>query len=105
MITLTEFRPGLWLTELALADFDVRGAVIIGQQRAVVWDTLSRPSDMTPVQALIGNQALSIVYSHADWDHVWGTAGQLTQVSRLLGKRSAWRAFPRTCPSRCKRSR
>lgn len=69
------FRPNLWLTELDLPEFSVRGAVIIGQQRAVVWDTLSHPRDMAQVRPLLDNKALIIVYSHADWDHVWGTVG------------------------------
>jgi len=75
MTVLTEFRPGLWLTELDLGDFAVRGALIIGTEAAVVWDTLSQPRDMQPLRAHIGNRALRVVYSHADWDHVWGTAG------------------------------
>lgn len=75
MTVLTEFRPGLWLTELALDGFDVRGALLIGAQSAVVWDTLSQPRDMQPLRALLAKRALQIVYSHADWDHVWGTAG------------------------------
>lgn len=75
MTVLTEFRPGLWLTELALEDFAVRGALIIGEETAVVWDTLSQPRDMHPLRSKLANRALRVVYSHADWDHVWGTAG------------------------------
>ena len=75
MTVLTEFRSGLWLTELALEDFAVRGALIIGEEVAVVWDTLSQPRDMQPLRAKLANRTLRIVYSHADWDHVWGTAG------------------------------
>jgi len=40
-LVLKEFRPGLWLTEASLDDFEVRGAVIIGAERAVIWDSLS----------------------------------------------------------------
>ena len=74
-VLLKEFRPGLWLSELSLADFDVRGAVIVGERSALVWDTLSRPADMAPVKALLGDASCMVAYSHADWDHVWGTAG------------------------------
>ncbi len=70
---LSELRPNLWLTELVLDDFDVRGAVIIGDQRVMVWDTLSHPRDMQPVIALAGDKPIDVVYSHADWDHCWGT--------------------------------
>jgi hypothetical protein len=45
-MNLREFRPTLWLTELVLDDFDVRGAVIVGQERVLVWDTLSHLSTM-----------------------------------------------------------
>lgn len=71
---LSQLRPNLWLTELILDDFDVRGAVIIGDKRVVVWDTLSHPRDMQPVIDLAGGKPIDVVYSHADWDHCWGTA-------------------------------
>ena len=71
---LSELRPGLWLTELVLDDFDVRGAVIVGDKRVMVWDTLSHPYDMRPVIALTADKPIDVVYSHADWDHCWGTA-------------------------------
>ena len=72
---LSELRPNLWLTELNLDDFDVRGAVIVGENRVMVWDTLSHPRDMQPVMKLAGDKPIDVVYSHADWDHCWGTAG------------------------------
>ncbi len=72
---LSELRPNLWLTELILDDFDVRGAVIVGDKRVMVWDTLSHPRDMQPVMKLAGDKPIDVVYSHADWDHCWGTAG------------------------------
>lgn len=75
MTLLKELQPGLWLTELQLEEFDVRGAVLMGSERAVVWDTLSHPRDMSGVPELVGGRPVTIVYSHADWDHVWGTAG------------------------------
>ncbi len=69
------FRPGLWLTELQLDQFDVRGAIIIGAERSIVWDTLSHPRDMAAVPPLVSGHWHAVVYSHADWDHCWGTAG------------------------------
>ena len=77
---LSELRPGLWLTELILDDFDVRGAVIVGDKRVMVWDTLSHPRDMRPVMALAADKPIDVVYSHADWDHCWGTAGLQTDI-------------------------
>lgn len=46
-----------------------------GRRRALVWDTLSHPRDMAGWLPLISPLELVIVYSHADWDHIWGTAG------------------------------
>jgi len=74
-MSLSELCPGIWLQEVATPEYDVRGALILGTDRAVVWDTLSHPRDMSPWLPLIGSRNLVIVYSHADWDHVWGTAG------------------------------
>lgn len=65
----------VWLNTVPLGEYDVRGALVLGATRAVVWDTLSHPRDMQDWLPLIGNRELVIVYSHADWDHVWGTAG------------------------------
>lgn len=75
-----ELRPNLWLTEVVLDEFDVRGAVIVGEQRVLVWDTLSHPRDMEGINELAGNKPIYVVYSHADWDHCWGTAGLKTDV-------------------------
>jgi glyoxylase-like metal-dependent hydrolase (beta-lactamase superfamily II) len=81
-----EFRPGLWLTELALPDFGVRGAVIQGEQRTVVWDTLSHPADMAALPEGLAGRTPVIVYSHADWDHVWGTAGLADGWALIVGQ-------------------
>lgn len=65
----------IWLTRVVLDEYAVRGALILGDNQAVVWDTLSRPRDMTAFLPFLADRELVIVYSHADWDHVWGTAG------------------------------
>jgi glyoxylase-like metal-dependent hydrolase (beta-lactamase superfamily II) len=70
-----EFAPGVWVTTVALGEYDVRGALVVGERRALVWDTLSHPRDMAVWRPLVGSRELVIAYSHADWDHVWGTAG------------------------------
>jgi glyoxylase-like metal-dependent hydrolase (beta-lactamase superfamily II) len=85
---LFPIRPGLWLAEVAAPGFDVRGAVIVGRDMVVVWDTLTRPADMAPVRALLGGRAPVIVYSHADWDHVWGTAA-LPNAERIVAHTAA----------------
>ena len=51
----------------------MRSAVLVGAERAVVWDTLAHPAHMAPVMDLVGERPVTVVYSHADWDHTWGT--------------------------------
>jgi glyoxylase-like metal-dependent hydrolase (beta-lactamase superfamily II) len=68
-------RPGIFLVQADLGDFSVRGAVVAGKTRAVVWDTLSRPDHMTGVAELFPDLPFDVVYSHGDWDHVLGTSG------------------------------
>jgi glyoxylase-like metal-dependent hydrolase (beta-lactamase superfamily II) len=72
---IVALRPGLWLVETRAEAFDVRAAVVAGAARSVVWDTLSRPSDMEGVAELTGDLPFWVAYSHGDWDHVWGTGG------------------------------
>lgn len=88
-------RPGLHLLETEVEDFDVRAAVLVGTERAVVWDTLAHPAQMECVAGIVGagREApargsappplpVTVVYSHADWDHAWGTCalGDLEDV-------------------------
>jgi hypothetical protein len=60
-------RPGAWLVEADVEDFRVRGAVLAGSERVVVWDTLDRPNAMTGVANLAPSLPISVVYSHGDW--------------------------------------
>jgi glyoxylase-like metal-dependent hydrolase (beta-lactamase superfamily II) len=71
----SQLAPGIWTIDVATPEYDVRGALVRGTRCAVVWDTLSHPRDMSPWLPLIGGRELVVVYSHADWDHVWGTGG------------------------------
>jgi glyoxylase-like metal-dependent hydrolase (beta-lactamase superfamily II) len=49
-------------------DFPVQAAQIEGSRHRVVIDTLIQPADMLPFA-----EATLVVYTHADWDHCWGT--------------------------------
>lgn len=98
MTAITEFRPGLFLTEVQLPDFAVRGAVIIGTKRAVVWDSLSHPRDMQPVLPLLAKKDWTLVYTHADWDHVWGTAGLAYSGQPLIGHAHCSQRFAEEAP-------
>jgi len=98
MTHLHEFRPNLWLTELQLDDFAVRGAVIMGRDRVLIWDTLSHPRDMQPILPLLAGRNVIIVYSHADWDHIWGTAGLPLTNATIVGHYQCLRRFSADVP-------
>lgn len=77
-------RPGLWVVESSVEGFDVRGAVVVGTEGAVVFDTLARPRDMVGVAELLPDLPLNVVYSHGDWDHIWGTGGLGQPTGEIL---------------------
>lgn len=97
MTLVRELEPGLCVTELDLPEFSVRGAVLVGRERALVWDTLSHPRDMVPVAPLVAGRPLTVVYSHADWDHVWGTGG--LAPDEVVGQEICRRRFDTDVPA------
>lgn len=64
-------QPGLELLTRAMpgSSYPVAAVRLIGSHLTAVIDTLIRPADMTPF-----NRTDLVVYTHADWDHCWGTA-------------------------------
>jgi glyoxylase-like metal-dependent hydrolase (beta-lactamase superfamily II) len=93
MTILHTIADGVFLTEVVLGEYDVQGVLLLGDRRAVVWDTLSHPRDMAGWRPLIGDRDLVVVYSHADWDHVWGTAGLPLDRAVVMGHRSCRARF------------
>jgi glyoxylase-like metal-dependent hydrolase (beta-lactamase superfamily II) len=89
---------GLHLLETEVEAFDVRAAVLVGADRAVVWDSLAHPSQMAPVGDLVGELPVTVVYSHADWDHAWGTCG-IAGVESVVAQRSAAVRFATDVPA------
>ncbi len=85
-------RPGLHLLETEMEAFDVRSAVLLGSARAVVWDVLAHPDQVAPVEGLAGTLPRTVVYSHADWDHAWGTCG-LRDVEDVVAHEAAVARF------------
>ena len=75
MQKLLDIMPGVWSLEMSTPDYAVRSFVIIGSKRAVVFDSLTQPRDLFALKDLLAGRAFHIVYSHGDWDHVWGTGG------------------------------
>ncbi|NJD20030.1 MAG: MBL fold metallo-hydrolase [Gemmatimonadetes bacterium] len=93
-------RPGLHLLETEVEDFDVRAAVLVGTERAVVWDTLAHPLQMQGVLGMVAASAplpVVVVYSHADWDHAWGTCA-LGDVEDVVAHAWAERRFRSDVP-------
>ena len=89
---------GLWLVEATVDDFDVRGALIVGRQACAVFDTLAHPDHMAPVNRLIRGTWFTAVYSHGDWDHVWGTGGLLRPPDQILAHHDCHECFEEKLP-------
>jgi len=99
MAEVTLRRPGLYLVEADLDDFSVRGTVVAGRSRAVVWDTLARPVDMHGVEEVISGLPFDVVYSHGDWDHVLGTSGLARPPGHIIAHDSCPRRFADELPT------
>jgi glyoxylase-like metal-dependent hydrolase (beta-lactamase superfamily II) len=90
---ISQLYDDIWTNEVALDEYNVRGVLVVGDQRALVWDTLSHPRDMAGYAPLVGERELLVVYSHADWDHIWGTAGLPRAASAIVGHSSCRARF------------
>lgn len=93
MANVVPQRRGLWLIEAPLEDFEVRGVVVVGSEEAIVWDTLGRPMDMVQVADLFSPLPCSVVYSHGDWDHVWGTGGLAVAPREVIAHEACAQRF------------
>jgi glyoxylase-like metal-dependent hydrolase (beta-lactamase superfamily II) len=91
--------PDIRVTFAALGDYDVRGAVVEGQLRVAVWDTLSKPEDLRGILPDLAGRELIVVYSHADWDHVWGTVGLPYRGARIVGHAHCLERFSGDVPA------
>ena len=95
---LREVAPGVLFVNVSTPEYDVRGALLLGRTHALVWDTLTHPRDMAPFATLLGARRLTIVYSHADWDHVWGTAGLPLEEAEIVAHRHCLERFSSDVP-------
>ena len=100
MPRLKELRPNLWTCEISSAAALLRAAVVLGEERAVVWDSLTKPGETGPLLEALGGKPYFLVYSHGDWDHIWGTAGLADGRLGVVGHAECLRRFgddvPRT---------
>jgi len=85
-------------------DFDVRAAVVVGEERAVVLDTLAHPAHMAGVLDLVDGRPFTVVYTHADWDHAWGTCA-LGDVNDVVAQGAAAQRFLADVPEELARRR
>ena len=82
--------------EIDAGDFCVRSVLIHGEKFSLVWDTLTRPADMAGLADACADRQCLVVYSHADWDHVQGTAALGSQV--VIGHVECARRFYQEVP-------
>ena len=98
MRRVKQLLPGLHTLEIALPDLSARAVVISGTERALVWDSLTCPADMAALDPLLGNLPFYLVYSHADWDHVQGSAGLARPPIFVIAHEASARRFEREAP-------
>lgn len=96
---LHQLNKHVWLIEVELDGYNVRGALLLGDNVAIVLDTLSHPHDMLPLLPLIDGRAVTIIYTHADWDHIWGTTGLPYQNARIIGHVTCLERFSTDVPT------
>ena len=98
MRQLREVIPNLWTLEVSTPEVEVRAVIALGENQAVVWDTLTRPGDMAALDALLEDRPFHVVYSHGDWDHVWGTAGFTRSPLDIIAHADCLRRFDDDVP-------
>lgn len=98
-----EIRQNLWVYEAAVSGISVRGALIMGERYAAVWDSLTHPSDVAPLSEVMGDKPFYLAYSHADWDHCWGTSGFEQAPTAIIGHAECRRRFDDDVPETLRR--
>jgi glyoxylase-like metal-dependent hydrolase (beta-lactamase superfamily II) len=105
---MTQIIPGengLFITDVEVPrrGFQVRGAVLVGSKRVILWDTLTHPRDMQALVSLYAGKLLTVVYSHADWDHIGGTAA--LPYNEVIAHSAAAERFGKDVPETLKKLR
>ncbi len=96
---IQELQPNLYSLELKLPELSARSLAVIGERHAVVWDTLTGAEDMATFEQVLAAKPFHVVYSHADWDHIWGTNGFSRPPLDIIGHRSCLRRFAQDVPT------
>lgn len=103
MTILHRLNEQILFTEVQHPDYLVRGAALLGGAATAIWDTLTHPDDMQALLPLVGNRLPIVVYSHADWDHIWGTAAFPAAPQVVVGHRLCRRRFDDDVPATLQR--
>lgn len=98
MTTLQQINEHIHLTEIRFPDYIVRGGLLLSEKTAVIWDGLSHPGDMLALLPLIAGRQVTVIYSHADWDHIWGTAALAGAGLTVIGHRLCRQRFDEDVP-------
>ena len=83
--------------EVDAGDFSVRSVLIQGSRLCLVWDTLTHPRDMRIFDEACAGRPCLVVYSHADWDHIQGTAALATPL--IVAQTRSVKRFESEAPS------
>ena len=105
MRRLHELRPNLWTLDVILPECRVRSVVVVGDKAAAVWDSLTHPADMQALAETLGSRPFHLIYSHADWDHIWGTAGFARAPLNIIAHQDCARRFARDVPQTLRKMR
>ncbi|CAA9524213.1 MAG: MBL-fold metallo-hydrolase superfamily [uncultured Thermomicrobiales bacterium] len=71
---VVEIRPGVFQITEPLHDEVVSSYLVVGTERAVLLDTGTGSGDLRAVVERLSDRPLTIVHSHAHWDHIAGDA-------------------------------
>jgi glyoxylase-like metal-dependent hydrolase (beta-lactamase superfamily II) len=83
--------------EVDAGEFRVRSVLVRGARRTLVWDTLTHPADMAGFAAICDGSPCLVAYSHADWDHILGTAALPSPL--IIAHRASVKRFQTEAPS------
>lgn len=98
MRQILELQPNLHILEVRLPEFTVRSVAVLGERHAVLWDTLTSADDMSAFEPVLAGKPYHLVYSHADWDHIWGTGGLSRPPLDIIGHQACLRRFDSDVP-------
>ena len=98
MAYIQQLNTNIWQKTVELGGFSVHSILICDNEHALIWDTLSHPTDMKDYRPIIQSKKLTIIYSHADWDHIWGTAGLQWRDAQIIGHAHCLDRFSKDVP-------